>query len=103
MLRALNGGDSEESKLQVSGADFDTEDGSCVRDYIHASDIRQAHLLAADRLLADQRSPSGHQPAEYYNLSSARGVSVLEIIAESERVSKVQIKFRLAARRVGDP
>lgn len=102
-LRVLNGESQEDSRLAVYGTDFSTEDGSCVRDYIHVADICHGHLLATERLMVDLRSIKGHHPAEFYNLSNAKGVSVLEIIAECERVSKVRIKFRLAPRRAGDP
>ena len=80
-LRVRNGGDPEQTQLQVFGTDFDTKDGSCIRDYIHVADLCQAHLLAAERLMAESPSILDSEGAEFYNLSNARGVSVLNIIA----------------------
>ena len=102
-LRVRNGGDPEQTQLQVFGTDFDTKDGSCIRDYIHVADLCQAHLLAAERLMAESPSILDSEGAEFYNLSNARGVSVLNIIAECERITKVEVKYKIMPRRAGDP
>jgi len=102
-LRVRNGGNPEETQLQVFGLDFDTSDGSCIRDYIHVTDLCQAHLLAAERLMIESPAIPNSPTAEFYNLSNARGVSVLNIITECERVSKVQVKYKIMPKRAGDP
>jgi UDP-glucose-4-epimerase GalE len=97
-LRVRRGGAPEDTRLQVLGGDFPTDDGTCVRDYIHVSDLCRAHLLAAQRL-ADGRVTG----AEAYNLGNGRGYSVLEVIAAARRVTGIDIRHHLAPRRAGDP
>jgi UDP-glucose-4-epimerase GalE len=81
--------------LDVFGTDYDTPDGTCVRDYVHVQDLARAHLLAVEaaepgRLLK-------------YNLGSQRGYSVREVIRTVEEVSGERVSVREAARRAGDP
>jgi UDP-glucose-4-epimerase GalE len=97
-LRVRRGGAPEDTRLQVLGGDFPTDDGTCVRDYIHVSDLCRAHLLAAQRL--SEGRVSG---AEAYNLGNGRGYSVLEVIAAARRVTGIDIRHHLAPRRAGDP
>ena len=80
--------------LEVFGTDYDTPDGTCIRDYIHATDLAAAHLAALDRL--DHASVT-------YNLGTATGHSVLEVIQSVERVSRRPVPHRFAPRRPGDP
>jgi UDP-glucose 4-epimerase len=80
--------------LSVFGNDYPTPDGTCIRDYIHVSDLATAHLAALQRL--DTASVT-------YNLGSAAGNSVLEVIRAVERVSGRKVPHTLAARRPGDP
>lgn len=87
-------GQAEE--IGVFGDDYDTPDGSCVRDYVHVSDLAQAHLLALDYLEKGGRSG-------VFNLGSASGFSVLEIIRAAERVTGRPIKTTIKPRRPGDP
>lgn len=97
-LRVQRGGDPSATTLRVFGNDFPTPDGSCVRDYIHVSDLCHAHLLAAIRLLRDET-----QGAEVFNLANGVGFSVLEIIQTCRDVTGQPIQYRLEARRAGDP
>jgi UDP-glucose 4-epimerase len=82
--------------LQVFGADYDTPDGTCIRDYVHVQDLAAAHLSALDRLRQGGRSES-------YNLGTGAGHSVLEVIASVERVSGREVPHEIVARRPGDP
>jgi len=97
-LRLKNGGAPEQTLLQVFGDDFTTADGSCIRDYIHVTDLCQAHLLAANRLLADEV-----QGAEFYNLANGSGFSVFEVISMCRQVTGQPIACRVVPRRFGDP
>jgi UDP-arabinose 4-epimerase len=82
--------------LTVFGDDYDTADGTCVRDYVHVSDLAEAHVLALDKLLR------GH-PTAAFNLGNGKGFSVGEIIAAARRVTGRHIPVRIGARRAGDP
>ncbi len=82
--------------ISVFGTDYDTPDGTCIRDYIHVLDLAQAHGLAMERL------KSGGESA-VYNLGTERGTSVREVIAACEKVSGKPIRIREEARRAGDP
>jgi UDP-glucose-4-epimerase GalE len=82
--------------VNVFGGDYDTADGTCVRDYIHVLDIAEAHVRAVEYLLGGGASCS-------LNLSNARGYSVKEVIAAAERVSGRRIQVNIAPRRLGDP
>jgi UDP-glucose-4-epimerase GalE len=97
-LRLQSGGDPAETRLRVFGGDFDTPDGTCIRDYIHVNDLCSAHLLALDRLM--QGEAAG---AEAYNLGNGQGFSVLEVIAACRRVTGQDIQYRVVDRRAGDP
>jgi UDP-glucose-4-epimerase GalE len=82
--------------VQLFGTDYDTPDGTCVRDYVHVSDIADAHVQALDHLLKKRESCA-------LNLANARGYSVKEVIATAERVCGHRIRVEIAPRRVGDP
>jgi UDP-glucose-4-epimerase GalE len=97
-LRLHAGGDPKETGLKVFGNDFESADGTCIRDYIHVNDLCSAHLLALDRLM--QRKTSG---AEAYNLGNGQGFSVLEVIDSCRRVTGWNIQYRIVGRRPGDP
>jgi UDP-arabinose 4-epimerase len=84
------------SLLRVFGNDYDTPDGTCVRDYIHVLDIADAHVRAIDYLMGGGESCS-------INLANARGYSVKEVIATAERVCGKTIRVEIAPRRAGDP
>lgn len=85
-------------KLTVFGGDYDTPDGSCVRDYIHVVDIADAHILALGYLVAGKNNDQ----YERYNLGSGNGVTVLEAIAAFEKVSGEKLNFMVGPRRPGD-
>src|SRR5262249_1362857 len=82
--------------IQVFGTDYDTPDGTCIRDYIHILDLAQAHALALDRLRAGGESG-------FYNLGSEHGYSVREVIRLCEQVTGRPIKAVEGRRRPGDP
>jgi len=82
--------------LEIYGTDYPTPDGSPIRDYIHVTDLAEAHLLALNRL----REGESLGPI---NLGTARGFSVLEIVKEAERVTGLPIKRKVTGRREGDP
>lgn len=82
--------------IAIFGDDYDTPDGTCVRDYIHVEDLCQAHLLALDRLLAGGAS-------DRFNLGNGQGFSVREVIEACRRVTGHPIPAELHPRRAGDP
>ncbi len=86
------------SSFQVFGNDYSTPDGSCIRDYIHVTDIAIAHVVAIERLL----NKSGLSSFEVFNLGTGNGISVFEIINSFEKVNKIKLKFTVAPRRIGD-
>lgn len=85
-------------ELKVFGTDYDTPDGSCIRDYLHVVDLAKAHVVALGRLL-DGKNKENY---EVFNLGTGTGVSVLEAIASFERVSGVKLRYRITGRRAGD-
>lgn len=84
------------SGLDVYGTDYSTPDGSCIRDYVHVSDLAQAHLDALDYLRAGK-------PSITCNIGYANGYSVLDVINVVKRVSGVDFEVRIKGRRAGDP
>jgi len=84
--------------LIVYGDDYPTRDGSCVRDYIHVSDIAHAHTLALQYLMDGRQSAK----CDIFNLGSGNGVTVLEAIKAFEKVSGRQLNYKLGPRRPGD-
>ena len=82
--------------FEVYGADYDTPDGTCVRDYVHVSDLADAHLLSLAALEAGQ-------PAQVYNVGTGRPHSVRDVLASVERVTGRPPVHAMAARRPGDP
>lgn len=95
--RVRAGGDPHETRLRVFGTDYETEDGTCVRDYVHVEDLATAHLAAAEQMVAGARTGFSA-----YNLGIGRGFSVLEVIESCRRVTGVPIQYRTAGRRAGD-
>ena len=84
--------------MQIYGSDYDTRDGSCVRDYIHVCDIAHAHTLALNFLI-DNKS---NNKSEIFNLGTGNGYTVLEAIHAFEKVSGVKLNYTIGPRRVGD-
>jgi UDP-glucose 4-epimerase len=85
-------------ELKVFGDDYDTPDGSCIRDYLHVVDLAKAHVVAIKRLLENRNKVN----YEVFNLGTGNGVSVLEAIKSFERVSGIKLKYRIVGRRTGD-
>ena len=85
-------------QLMVFGNDYNTPDGSCVRDYIHVVDLARAHVIAVERMLGKQTRSN----VETFNLGTGRGLSVLEIIDIFEKVTNVKVPFKIVGRREGD-
>jgi UDP-glucose 4-epimerase len=78
----------------VFGNDYDTPDGTCIRDYVHVTDLAMAHILALDRL---------EQGSVTYNVGIGQGASVLQVIQAAEQVIGRRVPYRVAPRRAGDP
>ena len=97
-LRVRAGGDPADTRLQVFGNDFDTPDGTCVRDYVHIVDLCSAHLLALNRLGSRDR-----HGFEAFNLGTGNGYSVMDVIETCRRITGQEIRYRFAQRRAGDP
>jgi UDP-glucose 4-epimerase len=85
-------------ELKVFGNDYDTPDGSCVRDYLHVVDLAKAHVVAVERLVEGRNKKN----YEVFNLGTGTGVSVLEAIKSFERVSGIKLKYKVTERRPGD-
>lgn len=81
--------------LEVYGMDWDTRDGTCIRDYVHVSDLAVAHRLALEALL-------GGEAGSAYNLGTGTGTTVMEVIEAVERVTGARVDWRAAPRRPGD-
>jgi len=86
----------QREKIMLFGDDYNTPDGTCVRDYIHISDLAEAHLLALKRLQKGGDSKT-------YNLGNGKGFSVKEVIEATRKVTGMEIKAEIAPRRAGDP
>ncbi|MCH5346913.1 MAG: UDP-glucose 4-epimerase GalE [Muribaculaceae bacterium] len=84
--------------LSVFGDDYDTPDGSCIRDFINVVDLAKAHVIAMDRMLTDRSEDS----VEIFNLGTGNGVSVLELIQSFERSTGVKVNYKISPRRPGD-
>lgn len=80
------------------GDDYDTPDGSCIRDYIYVCDLAKAHVKAIDRILQNQMA----EKVEVFNLGTGRGLSVLELINTFEKATGVKLPYKIVGRRAGD-
>ncbi len=85
-------------QLNVFGGDYDTPDGSCVRDYIHVVDLAKAHIIALERMIG-KKNKSNY---EVFNIGTGNGISVLEAIKSFEKVSGEKLNYKVADRRAGD-
>jgi UDP-glucose-4-epimerase GalE len=92
ILRAVQTG----SPVTLFGDDYPTEDGTCIRDYIHVSDLAEAHISAVDYLLKGGSS-------NVFNVGTGSGHSVKEVVASVERVTGKKVPFTMGPRREGDP
>jgi UDP-glucose 4-epimerase len=86
------------NKMYVWGNNYQTRDGSCIRDYIHVMDIANAHTKALQYLIEAKNETN----CEIFNLGSGNGVTVLEAINSFEKVSGVQLNYEIGPRRAGD-
>ncbi|MGG3841562.1 UDP-glucose 4-epimerase GalE [Anoxybacillus kestanbolensis] len=84
-------------KISVFGTDYDTPDGTCIRDYIHVTDLAEAHIIALHALLSNEKKTAT------YNLGNGLGYSVKEVIDMCERVTGKQATIEYTERRPGDP
>ncbi|MEY2194322.1 UDP-glucose 4-epimerase GalE [Neobacillus sp. BF23-41] len=96
ILRHLQG---KSPYIEIFGDDYATPDGTCIRDYIHVTDLSAGHILALEYLLKNQ----GQKTAEIFNLGNERGVSVLEMINLCEQVAGAKANVKIQPRRKGDP
>jgi UDP-glucose 4-epimerase len=87
---------ANESNLKVFGDDYSTPDGTCVRDYVHVTDLAQAHLLGLEYM-------QNNKGFFAFNLGNGDGFSVLEVIKGCEKVADTKIQFQIDGRREGDP
>ncbi len=85
-------------KLSVFGSDYNTTDGTAIRDYIHVVDLAQAHVVAVERMI-NKRGKNG---VEIFNLGTGNGFSVLEVINSFEKVSGQKLNYKIVGRRAGD-
>lgn len=85
-------------QLSVFGDDYNTPDGSAIRDYIDVVDLARAHVVAIRRLLEGKNKAN----YEYFNIGTGRGVSVLELIQAFERATGEKVNYRITGRRAGD-
>ena len=106
-------------QLSVFGNDYDTPDGSCIRDFINVVDLAKAHVIAIERMLSchsdksqnpqnsigvagDPESGSGRNDVEIFNLGTGTGLSVLELIRVFEKISGKPLNYKIVGRREGD-
>jgi len=83
-------------KMFIFGDDYETKDGTCIRDYIHVTDLADAHIKAVEKLFKDNTS-------DVFNLGNGTGFSVKEVIEEARKVTQREIKVEIQGRRAGDP
>jgi UDP-glucose-4-epimerase GalE len=93
MFRSLNN-----EKFVINGNDYQTTDGTCIRDYVHVSDVADAHILADEYL----QTKYANQPT-LFNLGVARGYTILEVIDAAQKELNVTIQYTVGSRREGDP
>ncbi len=85
-------------QFEVFGNDYNTPDGSCIRDYIHITDLAEAHVKALERLIHKK-----YQSAfEVFNVGTGRGISVLEMVNAFERLTGIKLNYKISGRRAGD-
>ncbi len=87
---------SPETPITIFGDDYDTPDGTCIRDYIHVTDLATAHVAAIEKLLAGGGS-------DVFNVGTGAGHSVLEVMRAVEQVTGRKVPHEIGPRREGDP
>lgn len=83
-------------KFEIYGEDYETDDGTCIRDYLHVMDLASAHILALNKL-------TNFKGIRYINLGTGKGYSVKEVIKAAEKVTGEKVKIKIASKRDGDP
>lgn len=96
VLKAAQRGTTGTEPLTVFGTDYDTPDGTCIRDYVHVLDLASAHVLALEHLTQEGES-------DVFNLGNGKGFSVLDVIGTAERVTGKKVPVKKGPRRRGDP
>ncbi len=86
------------SKLKIFGGDYNTLDGTCIRDYIHVVDLAKAHIVALKRMIENKNKNC----FELFNIGAGKGFSVLEIVKTFEKISQQKLNYEIADRRAGD-
>lgn len=84
--------------FSVFGTDYDTPDGSCIRDYIHVVDLAHAHVIAIERMANNQNKSK----YEVFNIGTGLGISVLQMVNAFEKITGIKLKYKLDNRRPGD-
>ena len=92
----LNAAINNEKPIHIFGDDYNTKDGTCIRDYIHVTDLAMAHVNALEYLEKFQQS-------DVFNLGNGEGFSVLDVIHVARQVTGIEIPYKVAPRRPGDP
>ncbi len=92
----LQAADGKRDSIKVYGKDYETKDGTCIRDFIHVDDLAKAHILGMERMVAENVSDD-------FNLGSGNGYSVLEVINKAKKITGVDFKAEFGERRAGDP
>lgn len=95
LIPRILGAARDEGEVKIFGTDYDTPDGTCIRDYVHVVDLARAHVLALENMSEEQ--------GEVFNLGSESGFSVREVIAACEKVVGKKLRVIEEARRAGDP
>ena len=85
-------------ELSVFGDDYNTPDGTAIRDYIHVVDLAKAHVIAVERMITNHQK----KKVEIFNLGTGNGFSVLEVIKSFEKVSEQKLQYKIVDRREGD-
>ena len=85
-------------ELKIFGGDYNTPDGSCIRDYIHVVDLAKAHVVAIQRLIENKNKSN----LEFFNIGTGRGISVMELVKTFIKVTEVPLKYKIVNRRAGD-
>ncbi len=85
-------------QLSVFGNDYNTPDGSCIRDYIHVVDLAKAHVIAVKRMLENK----GKSATEVFNIGTGKGLSVLELVEMFEKVTGIKLNYKIVGKRAGD-
>jgi UDP-glucose 4-epimerase len=85
-------------KLSIFGDDYDTPDGTCIRDYIHVVDLAKAHVHAIKRMIGSKEKSN----YEIFNIGTGKGLSVMELVNAFQQVNNVKVNYQVVERRVGD-